>query len=893
LKLLQREIFMIRCHFRCLLLLLLSIGTGLFGLNRINAEDPKTVLPDVQRTEAIQEPAEYFGFPIGERHLRHDQVVAYCHYLAESSPRVSIIAYGETHGQRPLLMLAISSPENIDELPEIRRKRARLTSGRYRGDIDEELLVIQMGYCVHGDEASAINSAVLVAYHLASAEDDFIEQFLSQSIALIDPALNPDGVDRFANWANENRGRFPSASPADREHHQPWPGGRTNYYFFDLNRDWLPAVHPESRGRMKLYHQWKPNVVLDFHEMGAQSSYFFQPGDPQRFNPLTPSENVRLTKEFAKEHAAAMDTAGELYFTGERFDDFYIGKGSTYPDLQGAVGILFEQGSTRGLEMSGDRTQRHFRDTVANQVRTSLSSIRAAQRLRQELLKFQVDFFRQAAGSEGQTKLKGYLLAGTKSRLRAAAELLKLHHVRAFAPESGIQWQGRSFDSDEVLVIPLAQPQRILIQSLMEIRQEFEKNIFYDVSTWHLPSAFDLEMHEIDSDIPDHWLDKQFKPSRNVESSEEQKEQSSVDSERVLGWAIPPVELEVPRVIAGLHRLDAQVRVTTQPSQLGEVELPQGTFVILQQPNEKQWSRLQKAILRLCRQLGVEHYPITSALVEQGSDWGSDSLFSIPVCNPLLVVGSGTQSYSAGSLWHFLDVRLGQPALLLDADSISSVRLDDHSCIILPAGTYSSWGESAATQLKQYVQNGGTVIAIGSAVSMLERRKLISSDGADDDSASKDAASKDAAGKDSSQQSRPRFDEVAEANALEQIAGAFFQVSVDQTHPLAYGFPGDKIPVFRNSTRRYPLPSNPYQMVAQYDDVIAGYVSQRNRDQLRGTAAIWVQPSGSGRFILFADDPIFRGYVRGSERFLTNAIYLGPALRIPSWVLHREEDSTE
>lgn len=874
---------MMRLKIPGILSLVLSLDVGFSGLYHVTAGDPRSVLPEVERSSAIQEPADYFGFLIGERHLRHDQVIAYCDYLADTSPRVSILPYGETHGGRPLMMLAISSPENMDRLPEIRRKRSRLASGRYSGDLGKELLVMQMGYCVHGDEASAINSAVLVAYHLASAEDDFTEQFLSQSIVLIDPALNPDGVDRFANWANDNRGRFPSASPADREHHQPWPGGRTNYYFFDLNRDWLPAVHPESRGRLKLYHQWKPNVVLDFHEMGAQSSYFFQPGDPKRVNPLAPAENVRLTKEFAQEHSAAMDAAGELYFTGEKFDDFYIGKGSTYPDLQGAVGILFEQGSTRGLEMIIDRTQRHFRDTVANQLRTSLSSIRAAQRLREDLLKFQVDFFHQAVQSQTDSTHSGYLLAGTSSRLAAAAELLKLHQVRVFAPDRKILWKGRTFDSDEVLVIPLAQPQRILIQSLMEIRQEFEKNVFYDVSSWHLPSAFGLEMHEIDGDVPEYWLAERFKPTRSVDSSADPVDPSSLEPESVLGWAILPVELEVPSVISELHRLDAKVRVTTQPTQLGGVELPRGTFAVLRQPNEKQWTRLHRAIMRLCRRYGVEHYPITAGSVEKGSDWGSDSLFSIPKCNPLLVVGTGTQSYSAGSLWHFLDIRLGQPALLLDASRLSSVRLEDHSCIILPAGSYSGWGESTATRLNQYVQSGGTVIAIGSAISMLERRKLISVDQAE-------TAEE---GQDSPKRSVPKFDEVAEANALEAIAGAFFQVSVDQTHPLAYGLPGDKIPVFRNSTRRYPLPSNPYSSVAQYDEVIAGYVSQRNREKLLGSAAIWVQPSGSGRFILFADDPIFRGYVRGSERFLTNAIYLGPALRIPSWVLHREEDSSE
>jgi hypothetical protein len=840
------------------------------------AEDPLTVLPQVERNPEIQTPAEYFGFAIGDRHLRHDQVVAYCKYLAECSPRAQIVPYGRTHGLRPLFALAVSAPEQIERLPEIRRQRTRLTSGNYSGQPGEEMLVVYCGYCVHGDEASAVNAAVLAAYHFISATDEFTKDFLNQSVVLIDPALNPDGVDRFANWANENRGRFASPSPADREHNQPWPGGRTNYYLFDLNRDWLPAVHPESKGRLKLYHQWKPNVVLDFHEMGSQSSYFFQPGDPSRINPLTPPENIRLTKNFAREHAAAMDLAGELYFTGERFDDFYIGKGSTYPDLQGAIGILFEQGSTRGLEASSDRIQRHFRDTVANQLRTTLSSIRAAHQLREDLLKFQVDFFREAVRLDAEHSLSGYLLTGTPSRLRAAAELLSLHRIRAYVPTDEIRWAGQSYSPHSALIIPLAQPQRVLIQALMESRQNFEKNIFYDVSTWHFPSAFDIEAHEIDSDLPEKWLEQSVAEHTKLSSTKNEDASPNPVPENVLGWAIPPLELEVPSVVAALLQMDAHIRVSTQPAMVDGQELPRGTFVILRQPNSQRWKRLSKTISRLCQQKQVPCHPITSGLVEQGSDWGSDSLFSIPKCTPLLVVGPGTQSYSAGSLWHFLDVRLQQPALLLDADRLSSARLSDHSCLILPEGSYSDWGDSAAAQIRQYVQDGGTVIAIGSAISMLQRRKLVDTE-VPDKVTEKEEQTVDLP--------LPRFEEVSEANALESIAGAFFRVAVDQTNPLAYGFPDSQIPIFRRSTRRYHLPANPYRSVAQYDAVIAGYTSQRNRDQLLGSTALWVVPSGSGRFILFADDPIFRGYVRGSERFLTNAIYLGPSLRVPNWVL--------
>ncbi|MEO1617272.1 MAG: M14 family zinc carboxypeptidase, partial [Planctomycetota bacterium] len=368
-----------------------------------DAVDLGAVLPAAEFDEAIRTPAQFFGFELGSRHLRHDQLVAYSRYLARNSERVRLIPYGETHGKRPLLMLLVTRGADELNLELVSEARRKLASGQNKSVPEGAKTVAYFGYSVHGDEASAANAFPAVAYYLAAGKGPAIEGLLDNSMLLLDPALNPDGVDRFANWSNESRGRYANPKGIDREHNQPWPGGRSNYYWFDLNRDWLPTVHPESRGRIRLFHQWKPNVVLDFHEMGSTSSYFFQPGIPARNNPLTPNRVFELTRKFAVEHARVLDDANELYFSEERFDDFYMGKGSTYPDLHGAIGILFEQGSTRGLRSKNDRYDRSFAETVANQIRTSLSSLKMLGVLRDELLehqrKFHVDALKKAASS--------------------------------------------------------------------------------------------------------------------------------------------------------------------------------------------------------------------------------------------------------------------------------------------------------------------------------------------------------------------------------------------------------------------------------------------------------------------------------------------------------------
>lgn len=851
----------------------------------VRAEDPLQVLPDVERIQGVKTPAEFFGFAIGSRHLRHDQVLDYLHYLAGQSDRIELVEYGKTHGLRPLTVCVVSSADNIRNLEEIRKKRRLLTLGRPTR-VDTQPLVMSMGYCVHGDEASAINAVPLLVYHLATAQDDFTVDFLSKSVAMIDPALNPDGTDRFANWANENRGMIASASPADREHHQSWPGGRTNYYWFDLNRDWLPAVHPESQGRLKMFHTWKPNVVLDFHEMGGNSSYFFQPGELNSNNPFSPAKNLELTKKFAAAHIEAMDGANELFYSEEKFDDFYVGKGSTYPDLQGAVGILFEQASTRGLRYKNDRVERHFRDTIANQLRLSLTSIEAAHQNRDEILHLQQQFFIDALNTASQHPVKAYLLHGTSSRLAAAKKMMRMHSIDCVHPSTDITLDGFKYPRQSVLLVDLAQPQHFLIRSLMEPAQDFKRNVFYDVSTWHLPSAMDLEAVEVKHDLPAAWLEKastnevQGDDAIATSTSSERTSSQVTDhgSASIVAWAIAPQELQTPQLVVALQQRGARWRVTTLPCSTDQAELPAGTFVLLKQANLKQWDALQVTLQKMAKQFSIETVAVKSTSTIHGPDFGSDSLIDIPRCQPLLLMGNGTSSYSAGSLWYYLDFKLRQPVDKVEVERLSSISLSRYSCILMPEGSYGTLSDSAAGLLGQYVQQGGTVIALGSSINILQRRKLIPNSEVSSTSATSSGEEPQAANTATS----VSFADAEDHAALQLIAGAFLETSVDPTHPLAFGFPDAKVPVFRTTSRVFGVPSNPHQLIARYGDVIAGYVSPENRDKLRGTAAAWVHPSGEGRYILIADNPVFRGYVRGAEKLLVNALFIGPAFQLPS-----------
>ena len=346
---------------------------------------------DLSVDESVPTPAEVLGFEPGERHPRHDEVVNYLRRLAEASDRVLLEEIGRSHGRRPQLLLTFSSPERLADIDQIRAGR------RDAARNGEGPPVVWMGYSVHGNEASAVSAALVMAWYLAAGQDERVERWLDEMILVMEPAINPDGIDRFAHWVNMHRGQHPSASPNDREHEEGWPNGRTNYYWFDLNRDWLPVVHPVSQNRLRHYHRWRPHVITDHHEMGRNSTFFFQPGIPERANPLISDENQALTGAIAEFHGRELDAAGQPFYARESFDDFYIGKGSTYPDVTGGIGILFEQGSSRGVVQESDYGLKRFSDTVANQVRTSVSTLDGALAHADELVDYQRTFSSRSA----------------------------------------------------------------------------------------------------------------------------------------------------------------------------------------------------------------------------------------------------------------------------------------------------------------------------------------------------------------------------------------------------------------------------------------------------------------------------------------------------------------
>lgn len=861
-------------------------------------------LPSGTRYDAsIPAPEDVIGHNVGEWHITHDRLVRYMDVLAENSDRIRIKPLGTTYEGRPQIQLVITSPENHARMESIQKTHAMLLDpgASARLDLSGMPVVVQMGYSIHGNEPSGSNAALVVAYHLAAATSPEIETLLSQSVILLDPSFNPDGLQRFSTWANAHRGMTVNGDPASREFNEMWPGGRTNHYWFDLNRDWLPVQHPESRARVRAFQDFRPNVLTDHHEMGTNSTFFFQPGIPSRTNPLTPSINQELTAAIAQFHADALDAIGSLYYARESFDDYYYGKGSTYPDAQGSIGILFEQASSRGHAQESENGLLTFPETILNQVRTSLSTLRASQELRVDLLEYMRSSVKASVDRASASAVKGYIVGSSTDRSRNwhFADILDHHGIR-YAPLSrDVTLAGTSFKKGMAWVIPSAQPQAILVESIFERRTTFQDSLFYDVSAWTLPYAFgipfvELKGKENPSGYVDGWNGNGPLTGRGagVDASGGTTLSESVygpSSRRTVDDPSRPAgrlaakegsyayltrwdDYYAPSMLH--HLLDAGVRakVAEKPfmavTQDGPVQFPQGTIVVSSGTQELDAATLHETMASAAKKFGGVIHGVETGLSAKGIDLGSPNMAALRNPSVAVLVGQGVTSSEAGEIWHLLDQRLGIPVSLLPSEGFSRADLARYNVLVFPSGSYGSLSDATVGRIRSWVSGGGTLIVQKGAISWAMNNGLLKAEQAstDDDEETDDAAT-----------ARKTYGFLSEDRGARQIGGSIFFADLDLTHPLAYGFTEEVLPVFKNSTFLLEKGKNPYSSPLIYTEspLAAGYVHPKDLPGIAGKPAVLVGGIGSGSVIAFVDNPNFRAFWFGTNRLFLNAIYFG------------------
>ncbi|MFD2828156.1 M14 family zinc carboxypeptidase [Leeuwenhoekiella polynyae] len=811
-------------------------------------------LPDnVSYNPEIPTPKELLGYVPGEWHVSHDLLVSYMEKMAAASPRIAIENRGRTFEGRPILLLTVTSPENHKNIAEIKNQHAALTySGSESLDTDSMPIVTYQGMSIHGNEASGSNAGLLAIYYLAAAEGPAIDSMLENVVILFDPSFNPDGLQRFSYWANTNKNQSLTSDPQDREYREVWPGGRYNHYWFDLNRDWLPAELPESQARIKTYHAWHPNILTDHHEMGSNSSFFFQPGIQSRTHPLTPKLNQELTAEIGKYHAAAFDKIGSFYYTEEDYDDFYYGKGSTFPDINGSIGILFEQASSRGHIQETDNGLLTFPFTIRNQLTAFLSTIEAAQAMRTKLLNYQRDFY---ANSRSEAGGDAYIFGSQNDPARAAhlAQLLQRHQISVYEADKDYESKDLKFDKNSSYVVPKNQKHSRLLKGMFEKRTTFEDSLFYDISAWSFPLAFNLDFSEnAPASLASTKIDSVSLPTPLTLSKS--------DYAYLLPWG----DYYAPQALNAILNAGLRAKVGIQPFTSGGVIYDYGTVMIPVQNQKMNAEELNQFLDKVAKDAHLTINPVKTGLTE-GIDLGSRKFIALEPQKIALLVGDGINATDAGEIWHLLDTRFHISITKLDTRSLSRTDLSKYTTLIMPT---SGWGggidESSADKISEWVRSGGNFIGFKNAARWMKRQGLIDFTTVETENPATDVT----------------FEQRRDFNGAQVIGGAIFKAKIDRSHPIAFGYDSSEINLFRDTTLFIETDDTSYKNPITYTDepLVSGYISDINYEAIKGTRPFVQQSNGSGNVILFTDNTNFRAFWYGTTKLFMNAIFFNKAM---------------
>lgn len=817
---------------------------------------------DITYNSSVPSPKQFTGHEIGEWHLTHDKLYFYMLKLAEASERAVWEEYGRSHEGRPLGQLIISSPENIRNLEQLRQQHLQLCDPAQSGKLDISAMpvFIKLGYGIHGNESSAQNASAVTAYYLTAGEGQKIDDLLKNAVILIDPSLNPDGMQRHSTWVNFTKSLNNNSDANSWEFAEAWPGGRTNHYWFDLNRDYIMLQHPESIGRVAAFFRWRPNINTDHHEMGANATFFFQPGVQSRNNPLTPHDNQILTAEIGKYHEKYLNSIGSLYYAEEGYDDFYVGKGSSYPDIHGSVGILFEQAGVKGHLRNTVNGLLSFPFAIRNQFNVSLSSMEAGLNMRNKLLESQRKYFTDIPALADRHPVKAYVFTEPSDNYRMEEFIRNLlqHKIKIYRLTKDISRDGITYKAGNSYVVPLKQNEHRFIRSLFEPVKEFTDSAFYDVSTWVLPMSFNIKYSAV-------TVPKEMEGLAGTEVTE-----PPVSEGKIEGPADPYAylfewnEYLAPKALYTLQNAGLKAKVATSRFTYDDGsfrhDFPYGTVLISvsgQPHSPVQIRSLMESVAKECR---ITVYAVKTGLTPRGIDLGSSSFVVVNKPSLLMIVGDGASSADAGEIWHMLDTRFKMPVTMTTASRMGSINLDSYNVLIITGSPDVS--PAGIENIRTWNRRGGTIIGYKSGNNWLDRNKLAEIENVPDSGPAKKEG---------------EYINRTTDNLSSQIPGSIFETKLDLSHPLCYGYTSDRLPVFKSGASAAKKNGNIYNNPVTYSEnpLLSGYCSDANAGRIAGSSFASVHGS---RIISIYDNTNFRAIWFGTSKIFMNAVFFGQIL---------------
>ena len=815
-------------------------------------------------TAQVQSPEQFLGYKVGTRYTPHWKIEAYFRHVAANATKlVRLEQNGVTNEGRPLLVVFVSAEEHINKLEQIRLNNLRLAnlSKDRMAPTENTPALVWLSYNVHGNETSSSEAAMLTLFTLVDPAHAASKEWLRNAVAVIDPCINPDGRDRYINWFNSVVGKSANARMDAREHREPWPGGRSNHYNFDLNRDWAWQTQVESRQRVALYNKWMPQVHVDYHEQGVNSPYYFAPAAEPYHEVITPWQR-EFQELIGRNHARYFDANGWVYFTKMRFDLLYPSYGDTYPTYNGAIGMTFEQGGIgaglAAFTQWGDSLT--LVDRVQHHYTTGLSTLETASRNAARLITEYRKFFSKAV-STGYGDYKTYVIKYQPADAQRIESLLQLLDRNGIQYNSGTGvgkgWnyhtnREESFSlADGDVVISAFQPRSAMVQVLFEPVTKLSDSSTYDITAWSMPYAYGVTAYASKDRINGSAYKAPVRPSN-----------TGVDA---YAYVIPWIGVNSARAAGNLLQAGVTLRYSEVPFEIKGQKFSRGSVIVLKTSNESKGSKLWSIVKDACDDAGVYAQPVTTGFVDQGGDFGSDLITPIRYRRVVLLSGEGVNSNAAGAIWHFFDQQLDYPLTLVNATDFSRMNLSETDVIIMADGSYRFLNDKAAAeQLKEWINRGGRLIALESATAGLARL----------DWGLKPKKEEDATDKKDIYAPLMKY-ENRERDYIRNITpGSVFKVELDPTHPLAFGYPDYYYTLKQDDNLYEFFNGNGWNIgVIKKEAQKAGFVGSLLKNRLKDGLLFGVQDMGRGSVVYLTDDVLFRSFWENGKLMLCNAVF--------------------
>ncbi|MBP6023224.1 M14 family metallopeptidase [Ferruginibacter sp.] len=808
----------------------------------------------------LKSPDEFLGYPIGTKFTPHYKIVNYFQYVVAAMPQqMQLNKYGETYEGRPLYLAFISSAANISNLAAIRKNNLQLAGLESGTAANSATPIVWLSYNVHGNEASSSEAAMQTLYELLRPDKPEHQQWLSNTVVIMDPCLNPDGRDRYVNWFNGMVGRVANPQSFAREHEEPWPGGRLNHYNFDLNRDWAWQTQIETKERIIRYNQWMPQVHVDYHEQGYNEPYYFAPAAAP-FHEVITGWQKDFQTQIGKNNAKYFDNNGWLYFTKERFDLFYPSYGDTYPTYNGSIGMTYEQGghSRGGLAVQTDEGEvLTLKDRLLHHTTTGLSTVEITSKNADKVIAEYKKYFDNARAGIG-SNYKAYLLTSNDfARINAVQETLRNNGI-AFknAPStSGLSGYNYFTGKNEIvkaetytIVINANQPRSVLAKVLLEPVSKLVDSATYDITAWSIPYAYGVNAYALNAEVKSGGgahMDYVYSLLPQVN----------------YGIAVSYSSVHDAGLLAALLKAGVGIRVNEKDIIYKGKKINKGSLLILKRDNINKWDKAEQVI----NSQGAEYTLLDGGFMDAGPDMGSPDVLKLAAPRVVCITGSDVNPNAAGEIWHLFDQQIQYPLTMLNGNSLRIGTLKQFDILILPDGDHSFIGDKkTGDDIKAWVRSGGRIIALESAVSQL----------ADAEWGIKIKKGKDDDKKDDDYTELRKYGNRERDDLVNSIPGAIYKVEMDDTHPLAFGIGSTFYTLKQNSTVLEFLKDGWNVGSIKKENKVAGFAGSTVSNKIKDGTLFAVQDMGRGKVIYMVDDPVFRNFWENGKLLFLNAVFM-------------------